>query len=260
VVLDTFGISLFGIGFLMVAVALSQMHADENTISLVFILMALGSLALVQNYMLSFISVLILNGSILVLVNSVGADLIHLFLAALITLLTYVFLAEAKLITGSKKWSRLYLPARAALLFSFAAMLVCLNEGWLLKISWHYAWLSFVIIFAALVILYTRLFSLFGIEKISGKALFAFAPLLLLLPTLHTPAIAGALFMILLSFMVSYKTGLGLGILSLVYFLIEYYYDLHFTLLTKSGILFFTGLLFILGYVVIHRRSIHDEN
>jgi hypothetical protein len=260
IVLDTFGISVFVIGFFMVGVALGLMEANEKTISLVFMIMTLGSLALVQNYMLSFISVLIFNGSILVLLNSFAPDLIYLFLAALITILTYVFLNEAKLITRSKKLSRLYLPARTALIFSFAALLVCLNEGWLLKINWHYNWLSFVIIFATLAILYTRLFRLFGIEKISGRGLLTLAPLLLLLPTLHTPAIAGAVFVLLLSFMVNYKTGLGLGILSLVYFLIRYYYDLHFTLLTKSGILFLTGLLFILGYVVIYRRSLHDEN
>lgn len=261
VVLDTFGISLFVIGFVMVGVALGLMDVDEKTISLVFIILALVSLLLVQNYMLSFISVLILHGSIFVLVNSLSPDLTHLVLAALITVLTYFFMSEAKLITGGKKLSRLYLPLRAALVFSFFLLLVCRQEHWLFKAGIYYGWVSFAIIFAMIVVLFARLFNRFGIKKASWKGLLAFTLLLLLLPTLHTPAIAGAVFIILLSFSVNYKTGLVLGIIGLVYFLMRYYYDLHFSLLTKSAILFFTGLLFILGYLVIQRRFIyHEEN
>ena len=82
---------------------------------------------------------------------------------------------------------------------------------------------------------------------------------LIVLPTTLAPAIAGAMLLLLVSFMVNFKTGLVLGIVSLIYFIAQYYYDLNFTLLTKSIVLFSSGILFIALYLLTHKRLTSNE-
>jgi len=73
------------------------------------------------------------------------------------------------------------------------------------------------------------------------------------LPTAFSPVILGILLIILLSFLVNYKLGLSVGILTFIYFICQYYYDLNYTLLTKSILLFSSGILFLIFYIFIHK-------
>ena len=72
---------------------------------------------------------------------------------------------------------------------------------------------------------------------------------LILVSTIFSPSISGGIVIVLLSFLVNYKTGLAIGIISIIYFVSQYYYDLNFTLLTKSIILFVSGIMFLLFYL-----------
>jgi len=83
--------------------------------------------------------------------------------------------------------------------------------------------------------------------------------ILLLLPTVLSPAISGAILIILLSFLVNYKTSLVIGIAAFIYFVSQYYYDLHFTLLTKSILLFSSGILFLGLYLLTHKKLTSNE-
>jgi len=83
--------------------------------------------------------------------------------------------------------------------------------------------------------------------------------LLTILPTALSPAISGAILLIVLGFLVNYKTGLILGIVSFIYFISQYYYDLNFTLLTKSILLFLSGILFVLLYLLTHKKLSSNE-
>ena len=58
---------------------------------------------------------------------------------------------------------------------------------------------------------------------------------------------------------VNYKTGLVIGIISFIYFISQYYYDLNFTLLTKSIILFSSGIVFILFYLFTNKKLNTNE-
>jgi len=81
----------------------------------------------------------------------------------------------------------------------------------------------------------------------------------MLVSTIFSPSISGAMIIVLLSFLVNYKTGLAIGIISLIYFISQYYYDLNFTLLTKSIILFSSGIVFLLFYLFTTKKLNSNE-
>lgn len=260
IIIDTVSVSSFIIGFILFGFGLGKLQMTENAISAVFILIALFSLSIVQNYILSFISVLIINGSILTLIiSNKGYDLIHIYVSALALIVTYFFLKEAKIITVSKALSKLYNPIRIGLIFSFLSGLIILGKKGILPISPDYIWLSSVIIISTIIFLLSNLFEILNITKIQNKTGIYILCILLLLPTALSPAISGAILIILLSFLVNYKTGLVLDIIAFIYFISQYYYDLNFTLLTKSILLFSSGVLFMALYLFTHKKLTSNE-
>jgi len=221
----------------------------------------LSSLSIVRNYILSLVSVLIINGSILTLiVQNRDYDLIHIYVSAMALIITYLFLKEAKIITENKFFSQLYNPVRAGLTISFFAGLSFLGiKNGVFPMSPDYIWFSSIVIISAIIYLTSLLFNVLNITKMQHKIVIYIFTVLALLPTALSPAISGAILIILLSFFVNYKTGLVLGITAFVYFISQYYYDLNFTLLTKSILLFSSGIIFIALYLFTHKKLTTDE-
>jgi hypothetical protein len=261
IIIDTISVSSFIIGFTLLGVGCGQLKMNEDIISIIFIVIALVSLSIVQNYILSFVSVLIINGSILMLmISNRGYDLIHIYVSVLAWTMTYYFIKEATIITTHKTLSQLYTPVRTGLIFSFLSGLIFLGKKGFLPVSPGYSWLSSVMIVSAIVYLISVLFDVLNITEIRHKAGIYILTILALLPTALSPAISGSILIILLSFLTNYTTGLVLGISSFIYFISQYYYDLNFTLLTKSILLFSTGVLFIALYLFTYKKLTTHEN
>ena len=260
IIIDTISVSLFIIGFILFGFGLEKSQMTVNTITIIFMVIALFSLSIVQNYILSFVSVLIINGSILTLIiTNKGYNLIHIYDSSLALILTYFFLKEAKIITVSKAMSKLYNPIRIGLVFSFLAGLLILGKKGILPVSPDYIWLSSVIIISAIIYLLSNLLDILDITKKQHKICIYVFCVILLLPTSLSPAISGAILAILLSFLVNYKTGSIFGVIAFIYFISQYYYDLNFTLLTKSILLFSSGVLFIVLYLFTHKKLTSNE-
>jgi len=260
IIMDTFSISAFIIGFILLRFGLSALKLHDDITSIIFIIVAFSTLCIVQNYILSFIAVLIINGSILTLIISNNAYYFFHVYVSLLTLITvYFFRKEAAIITSSKAFSRLYNPIRIGLIFSLVSGLTFLGKKGMLPVSSDYNWITSLVIIAAILYLITMLFDVLQIVESKHKIGIYIFSLLTLLPTVLSPAISGAILIILLSFMVNYKTGLTIGIVAFIYFIAQYYYDLHFTLLTKSILLFSSGVLFIALYLLTHKKLAADE-
>ena len=260
IILDTIIVSCFVIGFWLLGFAFIAMNIDVNTICVLFIVIAFLSIIIAQNYILSFISTLIISGSILslILLND-SYTFLHLYIAAFVAIITYFFLSEAKIIATNNILSKLYNPIRTGLTFSFLAGLAFVGKKGLLPISADYIWLSSIVTISAVIYLLSNLFKILNINKIQhiiGIYIFA---VLALLPTAFSPAISGAILLILLSFYVNYKTGLVLGVIAFIYFISQYYYDLNLTLLTKSILLFSSGVIFIIIYLFTHKKLTTNE-
>lgn len=260
IIIDTISVSTFVIGFTLLGFGIRQLIANENIVMIIYIFIAFCSLIIVRSYMISFLSILIINSYILALLQLNNAyDLIHLYIAVIVMALTYIFLKEAKLIMAGQFLSQLYSPLRSGLIYSFLSCLLLLGSNYLFPLSPNYIWLSSVIIIPTIVYIISILMGILNITHIRDKVVIYALSLLILLPTALSPAISGALLMVLLSFMVNYKTGFVLGIIAFIYFIGQYYYDLNFTLLTKSILLFSSGIFFIALYLFTHKKLTTDE-
>lgn len=260
IILDTISVSAFLVGFLLLAAALTEMNISSNVICIGFVLIALISLVITQNYILSFTSVLIICGSVLVLIFSNNAEnLIHLYVSIITLLFSCWFLLEARIVTLNASLSKLYNPVRIGLLFSLLAGLSILGRRDFLSISHEYIWLSSIVNIATIVFLLFQLFDVLNITKVQLQISICVLSVVLLLPTVLSPAISGALLIILLSFLTNYRTGLVIGVIAFIYFVCQYYYDLHFTLLTKSILMFSSGIMFLGLYLFAHQKLMQNE-
>lgn len=243
---DTLSVSIFFIGFILMLAGLLQMKVDANIISVIFILMSVGTLFFTQNYILSFLSVLIFCGSVLsfIPINEVY-QLLHAYTIVLAILLSYIMLNEARLITISKKLAVLYDPARIALIISFLFALIGFGKRHLIPLSIEYNWVSTLGLFLITTYVIWRIFDLLGIQQVGIKIIVYLLSIAITIATAYAPAIMGSILVMLLSFWVNYKTGLAFGVIAMTYFIGQYYYDLDLTLLTKSIILFASGWLFL---------------
>ncbi len=256
IIIDTVSVSSFIIGFIVLALVINNV----NLACFTFILIAFCSLGIVQNYILSFISVLIINGSILTLIiSNNNYELIHIYVSILALLVSSFFLKEASIIKAGKAFSKLYNPVRIGLIFSFLSGLVFLGKKGLIPLSPSYIWVSSIITLSAIVYLIYVLLNTLNITSAKHKAFIYIFSILILATTALSPAISGAMLIILLSFLVNYKTGLALGIITFIYFVSQYYYDLNFTLLTKSLLLFSSGVLFLVFYLFTNKKLTANE-
>jgi uncharacterized membrane protein len=250
-IIDTVAISVFLIGFTLIGLGIKELNGGDNMICLSFIGIALTSLFVTRNYMLSFLSLLIINGSLisLMMVHDVY-NLIHLLIILNAAAYTWIILGEASIITRFPKLIDLYEPIRAALVFSLIAELVMVGLWRFFPTDFYTVWITTAAIIVMLVLMIRKLIELLNLTKMTQKIFVYAATLLVLAPTLFTPSLAGAVLIILLSFYVNHKTGFALGILSFIYFIGQYYYDLSLTLLDKSLILMTVGVVFILVYFI----------
>jgi uncharacterized membrane protein len=259
-IMDTFSISTYIIGVFLIVFGLGEMHVDENIVAILIMIIAISSLILTQNYILSFISILVISSSLLMLLVFLNntPKMIHLYSILITLAMTYVFLYEAQIITWSKKLSRLYNPLRIGLIISFIFSLGYFGTKKIHGMPADFEWFFSLILFVILVYVISKILEVLKITSINTKIVVYVLSSIILVVTAFSPAILGSILLILLSFYVNYKFGLALGIIALIYFVGQYYYDLHFTLLTKSIMLFISGLLFIALYLFT-TKSITNE-
>ncbi len=257
--LDTFSIAIYIIGFMMLFIGMEGLNYGENAITLVILSIALVSVYLGQNYLLSFISFLIISGSLLAFVQINEFDnLIHLLLFFVLISLVYVFFNEAKLISGNKKIAKVYYPLRVALIISYLVHLMIFANTKKIGLHIDYVWIPSITIFGTFIFTLHKLMKIFKINDFKISLIIYGFSLLLFVATFFAPAINGTILIIILCFYVNYKTGFVLGIISLMYFISQFYYDLNLTLLTKSIMLFVSGILFISLYLFT-KKILKDE-
>jgi MFS family permease len=256
-VVDTASISFFLAGFFLLGVGLGSIHINENMICLVFVSVALLTMIIIQNYIFSFISVLIINGSLLALIMfSRSNNIIHLLLITQVVAIVYLFLHESFFISAGSKISKLYQPVRTGTLISFLCGLVFIARKDLVSTGPYFLLATSVMIIIALLYLAFHLLAVLKVIKLNDKMLVYGIAALMFIPTIMAPAISGCLLVILLSFFVQHRGGFILGIGALIYFISQYYYDLEYSLLHKSYFLMGSGILFILIYLVTIKKLV----
>jgi hypothetical protein len=259
-IIDTFSISLYACGLFLIGIGADQVNLDENILPLIFILIGLCTLAITQNFIISFISVLVIFGSLLWLIGIHHSYIaVHAYMLVATAIMVYWLLAEAKIISTVSKLSRLYNPVKMGLVIAFIAGLCLLSINEIFPVPVIYPWISSIITIAGLIYVVYMLCKQLSINVISERLLIYVMSLVILAPTIMAPGISGSLLIILLCFMVNYKTGFTLGILSLISFVSLYYYDLGYSLFTKSWMMMGTGLLFLIIYLFTYKKLKSNE-
>ena len=161
--------------------------------------------------------------------------------------------------TTGRKLSLLYNPVRAALIFSLLAGLMFVGKRGLVHITAEFVWLSSAVTIPAVIYLVSFVPDILEIKEQKKRMIIYIASVLVLLPTSYSPALSGSLLIILLCFLVNYRTGFVIGIIAFIYFVGQYYYDLHFNLLTKSILLISTGILFIVFFLFTYKNAEVNE-
>lgn len=259
-IIDTLSISAYSIGLCLIAFGLGRLDVGEDTICVLFIVISLLTIGITKSYILSFISTLIINGCLIYLIIENDLySLIHVYDAILLVLLTYVFLNEAKLLADKRFPSKVYDSIRVGLMFSLITGLLFVGQRGIFDFGIQYIWASSIITIPLTIYVISIIVKIMGVTKTKSLYLIYALSILFLIPTAMSPAISGALLIILLCFLVNYKTGLAIGVISFIYFISQYYYDLNLTLLTKSIILFVSGVIFLLLYVYTHKKLEQNE-
>lgn len=260
IITDTISVSSYLAGFLLLGIALSELLESESVVCMIILLIAILALSALRNYILSFVTILIINAAVLALISiSELQELIYVYTAVIAIITTLLFLNEVKIMMFKNKVSRIYGPLRSAFVFTFLGMMIYSNHYKFWEISPVFIWLTSGVFILAILYVVSMLFSILKITASKHKIVICIATALLLTPTIYSPAISGSILIILLSFFVSYKTAFALGIVAFIYSISMYYYDLGFTLLTKSIILFSCGILFLLIYLFTHKKLTTNE-
>ncbi len=260
ILLDTASISAFLISLVLIGTGMTSLEVNYNITLILFTVISFILILFVHNYIFAFIAALVINGCVLMLLGTNEMfDLIHFWIAGLTALLLMLFLKEEKLLAHFKDHIDLYKPLRIALILSLLFCLYMLTRAGLFPLNASLFWLSSLIMLAGILYTLRPLLHTMDISEKKQQYIVYAAAILLLVPTAPSPSIMGSLLILLLSYHSNYKTGTAIGIISFIYALGQYYYDLHFTLLTKSMLMFTSGLLFLGLYFISHKKLSADE-
>lgn len=261
IILDTISVASYLMGFVLLGVAFSQFEMELNAIALLFIIIGFASYFVAQNYILSFISTLIITGSIisLILLNDYYS-FYYGFIAIQALILLFLFNNEAIIINAHSGLNKLYYPIRTGIFCTLIACLIGMKYliyfhfSGVLPTSELFIWASIIVFYAAIGFVVFKLMKLLKIQKTLQQGLLYFMSLLILIPMGFSLPILGAFFLLLMSFQSNYKLGIVVGIIAFIYFVCQFYYDLNLTLLTKSLLMMANGLLFIILYALTYNK------
>ena len=251
-ILDTSSIASYIAGLFLLAFGLGSMEVSENVVAIICIFIALTTMFITQAYMLTFVSVLVINAAFLFLIADTEIyALINCYVALLTGLLTLFITQEANLITFSARLNKLYEPTKIALILVLLLSVGTISKKGLFNNEIELLWLPSVVSIGCILYVVSLIIKRLDINSVAYRLLILVGSVLILLPTVLAPAIACAMLVLLLCFLANYKTGFAISIIAFLYFIGQYYYDLSLTLLTKSIILMVSGVLFLVFYYLI---------
>ncbi len=108
---------------------------------------------------------------------------------------------------------------------------------------------------AGIIFITFKLFERFDVSDITFKITVYALIIIALAPTIYFPEVAGSILILLASFYVGHKPGIAISVLSLLFSVMMFYYNIDYTLLVKSFFLIGTGAFFVGAYYLLNRMS-----
>ena len=254
VMLDAMTLSLYVIGCALFGIGTDS--AELACWSLFII--AFVTAAVTSNYILVFIATLLFCGSFVgaFFAYKIEQFLLLPYIGLWSFALTAICCAEARLVSLSSKINRRYKPVVAGMFVSLIACFVTLLFS--PPYDWTYVGILSLCLWVNILFLVWKIVQTLCPTSLKAKYSFLSISVFVLLPAFFAPVISGAVFLMLLAFRFNYKSMVVASLMLLILALIQYYYDLNITLLVKSGILFFSGLLF-LAFWFLFQKTIKND-
>jgi len=258
-ILDTISVSLYVLGFTLFIMGFSD--AKDEVLALMCLVIGLGTLWFMQNYMLAFLATLAVNASLFVLIVEIydSPNALHVFAIFSTLAGLYWMLNEPKLITINKRLSRLYYPVRIGLIVSLLTILITLSFGeeWGSK---YKSWFSSLVIISAAMYVVWHVLQVIHTKNSTRKVFIMVLSCIGLAPAFFAPYLAGSILVMLLCYLVNYRTGLVFSIIAFIYSVSRFYYDLNYTLLHKSILLIVSGVILLgLYFFFVHKTQTAHE-
>ncbi|MEO7213492.1 DUF4401 domain-containing protein [Mucilaginibacter sp.] len=254
-VLDTLLISSYLASYAMVGFGMSQMRMDSNIIATALLLLAIITPVITSGYMLNFFSVLVASACLFsfVFIND-SYETVHVYTLLFAAGYAWLSLSETELIAQNPPLNTRYMALRNGFLFAFIGLLCYLGIRELHDRDLNDGYLSGgIIILITGFVLYQVVDSL-ALTEVKSKALIYLMGGLMMLSAVFAPAICGALLIIFLSHHTGHRTGLIVGVIALIYFTSQYYYDLDYTLLLKSELMMASGAIFLSAWFILKKQ------
>lgn len=244
---ETIGLFLYVIGCFLFTYGLSQYHLDGNMVISVLVLASSLALLLGKGRLIVFTSVLLLAGSLVAYAfeNHVE-DLIHVVVFVSIAVAGYVTINESKILMMRNRIASISDTVALAFAIAGVGIMNLMNISLHLPFNPYLLWVSGLApFFIAVLIINRRVDGSMTVTIISAIFLLSIA--------IFAPAIMASIAIILLGYGYNRKVMMVLGILVFFQFTSQFYYDLKFTLLTKSWMLMGTGILGLAGYFLYNK-------
>lgn len=259
-VVDTFAISLALMGYTSIGFALSDWKAQKNLLYLTLGLLSAITFYISRRYILPFLSVVSFFSLSYFWIGDRNIPIMAPAISAVILgLLWWLYFREEDIAARFRLLSVHYLALCLGLivsvLLSHYLFIPMKDVGFAGTKPPHYA-LYFAIPTSFFCLLAQfRISEETGVSSLNARLFLSAGIGLVLALAVYAPAISLSLFLLLLAFRLRYYTGLVLSLVSLLVALSLWYYDLQFSLLTKSILLMTSGSLFLAAFLIISHYS-----
>jgi hypothetical protein len=261
-IFDTIFVATLLWGIMLISVSSISLKVDERWISFYFLAIGIFTIAFTKNSYQILIAVLMIAGSLLWMIQIYKYFwLFHGYIVIVVFSLVQIILNEAKIICSRNFLMNFYSPFKIGLIIVLLFSLGLVSIKSEIPFNVYYPWISSIPAIAAILIFIQVLFTKLGVREKNTRILVNMICLIVLGLTAISPAIAGSILVILLCFYINYKTGFVFGVLSLLYFVCMFYYELGYSLLIKSEMLFVSGIIFGGIYFLSSKKLMtHEKN
>ncbi len=265
IIIDTASITSYIVGGWMLIYGIDTDHI--NNILILCLVINLSTLAIVQRYLISLLNILCIIYALIALISYNTDHLIWIAFMNIVLMvaLMYVLMQEALLLSKRNIMSTIYQSLRIALTLSTIATTAYIVLSHFKTYETYdnntaIALYTLSVAYSVVILYLVRKIIQKFDNKMANKSILIYILVILILgSTIINPGISGAIILILLCFYYQYKFGLSIGIIVLLFFLWHFYYNLNFSLLTKSIFLMLSGFVFLAIYYVINSKKINNE-
>lgn len=249
--MDPFIVSIGLIGQGLIMYALEEIYSDSEAIYIFMIIIQTTIFLLSINTIQHFLSVLFIQLCLFTfLVEIEMQDAVQIQIGLSLAIFTFLICYEETIVTVLRKFHERYVPVLLGLALSAVSLLTLSSNKYFMK-EIEYWWLTSI--FILLCIGFATYKIIQHLHLLNTKWYMSAFSIIILAPLVQSPGIFAGLLFLLLGFYRKLWLITGIGVLALIYFFTMFYYNLQFTLLTKSLLLMGSGILAIGGRFLLNR-------